>query len=122
MFDLDLPSALSSHFEPRVQQDLIYINLQSTQDVLAFPAKLQGLGDQGHHAASTIVAIQAEDLRESRITLGTEVEATVHLCRTSNNKVTDKIEDIQTEDNRVKAAAAVIDMAREAFGRIVVAS
>jgi hypothetical protein len=39
---------------------------------------------------STIVAIQAEDLRERRITLGTEIEATVHLCRMSESKVTDK--------------------------------
>ena len=117
MFDLDLPSALTNHFEPRVQQGLIYRNLQSTQDVLAFLAKLQGLGDQGHHAASTIVAIQAEDLRESRITLGTEIEATVHLCRMSD-KVTDKIEGIQTDDNRVKAAAAFIDVTMGACGRI----
>ena len=43
--DLDLLSALTSHFDPRVQQGLISSNLQSTQDVLAFLAKLQGLGD-----------------------------------------------------------------------------
>jgi len=46
MSDLDLLSALPSHFEPRVQQGLICSNLQSTQDALAFLAKLQGLGDQ----------------------------------------------------------------------------
>jgi len=40
MSDLDLLSALTSHFEPRVQQGLICSNLQS-----AFLAKLQGLGD-----------------------------------------------------------------------------
>jgi hypothetical protein len=40
----------------------------------------------------------------------------------SDNKVTDKIEGIQSEDNRVKAAAAFIDVARGACGRIVVAS
>ena len=45
MSDLDLLSALTSHFEPRVQQGLICSNLQSTQDALAFLAKLQGLGD-----------------------------------------------------------------------------
>jgi len=44
MFDLDLPSAITSHFEPRVQQGLIYRNLQSTQDILAYLAKLQGWG------------------------------------------------------------------------------
>jgi len=46
MSDLDLLLALTSHFEPRVQQGLICSNLQSTQDALAFRAKLQGLGDQ----------------------------------------------------------------------------
>jgi hypothetical protein len=86
MFDLKLPSALTSHFEPRVQQGLIYRNLQSTQNVLAFLAKLQGLGDQGYHSASTIVAIQAEDLRESRITLGTEIEATVPYVRQQGDR------------------------------------
>ena len=45
MSDLDLLSALTSHFEPRVQQGLICSNLQSTQDALAFLAKLQGLGN-----------------------------------------------------------------------------
>jgi len=45
MSDLDLLSALTSHFEPRVQQGLICNNLKSTQDALAFLAKLQGLGD-----------------------------------------------------------------------------
>jgi hypothetical protein len=45
MSDLDLLSALTSHFEPRVQQGLICSNLQSTQDILDFLAKLQGLGD-----------------------------------------------------------------------------
>jgi hypothetical protein len=51
MFDMYLPSALTSHFEQRVQQGLIYRNLQSTQNVLAFLATLQGLGDQDHHTA-----------------------------------------------------------------------
>jgi hypothetical protein len=39
-----------------------------------------------------------------------------------SDKVTDKIEGIQTEDNRAKAATAFIDVARGASGRIVVAS
>jgi hypothetical protein len=65
--------------------------------------------------------IQAKDLRESRITVGTKIEATVHLCRMSD-KVTDKIEGIQTEVNRVKAAAAFIDVTTQACGRIVVAT
>jgi hypothetical protein len=45
MSDLDLLSALTSHFEPRVQQGLICSSLQSTQDALAFLAKSDGLGD-----------------------------------------------------------------------------
>jgi len=45
MSDLDLSSALTIHFELRVQQGFICSNLQSTQDALAFLAKLQGLGD-----------------------------------------------------------------------------
>ena len=45
MSDLDLLSALTSHFEPQVQQGLICSNRQTTQDTLAFLAKLQGLGD-----------------------------------------------------------------------------
>jgi hypothetical protein len=48
MSDLDLLSALTSHFEPRIQQGLICSNLQSTQDALAFLAKLDGLGDPKH--------------------------------------------------------------------------
>lgn len=45
MSDLDLLSALTRHFEPRVQQGLFCSNLQSTQDALAFLTKFQGLGD-----------------------------------------------------------------------------
>jgi hypothetical protein len=52
MSDLDLLSTLTSHFEPRVQQGLICSNLQSTQDALAFLAKLQGLGDNRHTGRS----------------------------------------------------------------------
>jgi hypothetical protein len=43
MSDLDLLSALTSHFEPHVQQGLICSNLHSTQDALAFLAKLEAL-------------------------------------------------------------------------------
>jgi hypothetical protein len=46
--DLDLLSTLTSHFEPQVQQGLICSNLQSSQDALAFLAKLQSLGDHRH--------------------------------------------------------------------------
>ena len=52
MSDLDLLSALTSHFEPRVQHGLICSNLQSTQDALAFLAKLQGLGNNRHTGRS----------------------------------------------------------------------
>jgi hypothetical protein len=45
---LDLFTALTSHFEPRIQQGQIFSNLQSTEGVLAFLAKLQGLGDHKH--------------------------------------------------------------------------
>jgi len=45
------------------------------------------------------------------------METTLRLCRMS-----DKIEGIQTEDNRVKAATAFIDMDRGACGRVVVGS
>jgi hypothetical protein len=43
MSDLDLLSALTSHFEPHVQQGLICSNLHSTQDAIAFLAKLEAL-------------------------------------------------------------------------------
>jgi hypothetical protein len=43
--DLDYLSALTSHFEPRIHQGLTCSNLQSTQDALAFLAKLDALGD-----------------------------------------------------------------------------
>ena len=53
MSDMDLLSALTSHFEPRVQQGLICSNLQSTQDALVFLAKLQGLDDHRQTFRST---------------------------------------------------------------------
>lgn len=69
-----------------------------------------------------IVEIQIKEGRGTRITLGTETEAMVYLCSMSDNNVTDKIDGIQTEDNRVKGTAAFIDVARGACGRIGVAS
>jgi len=45
MTEMDLLSAMTSHFEPRVQQGLICGNFQNTQDALAFLAKYQGLGE-----------------------------------------------------------------------------
>jgi hypothetical protein len=45
MTDIDLLSALTSHFEPRIQQGLICGNFRNTQDTLAFLAKYQGLGE-----------------------------------------------------------------------------
>jgi hypothetical protein len=39
MMETDLLSALTSHFEPRVQHGLICGNFQNTQDALAFLAK-----------------------------------------------------------------------------------
>jgi hypothetical protein len=45
MSDLDLLSALTSHFDPRIQQGLICSNLQSTQDDFAFLDRLDALGD-----------------------------------------------------------------------------
>ena len=43
MTQMDLLSALMSHFEPRVQHGLICGNFQNTQDALEFLAKYQGL-------------------------------------------------------------------------------
>jgi hypothetical protein len=47
MTEIDLLSALTSHFEPRVQQGLICGNFQNMQDTLAFLAKYQGPGENG---------------------------------------------------------------------------
>jgi hypothetical protein len=77
MSDLDLLSALTSHFEPRVQQGLICSNLQCTQDTLAFLAKGSTGRLSGHHVVSLIVEIETEDHRETVITLETETEAVV---------------------------------------------
>jgi hypothetical protein len=43
MTDIDLLSALTSHFKPTIQQGLICGKFQNTQDTLAFLAKYQGL-------------------------------------------------------------------------------
>jgi hypothetical protein len=45
MTEMDLLSAMTSHFETKVQQGLICGNFQNTQDALAFLAKYQGLGE-----------------------------------------------------------------------------
>jgi len=47
MTEMDLLSALTSHFEPRVQQGLICGNFKNSQDALAFLSKFQGLGENG---------------------------------------------------------------------------
>jgi hypothetical protein len=44
MTEMDL-SALTSHFEPRVQQVLICGNFKNFQDAFAFLSKFQGLGE-----------------------------------------------------------------------------
>jgi hypothetical protein len=79
--DLDLISALTGHFERRVQQGLICSNLQSTEDTLAFLAKLQGLGEERHTFRSPC---RESDRREANRrppregdTLGTATEAVV---------------------------------------------
>ena len=43
MTDMDLLSALTSHYKPRVQQGLLYGNFRCTQDVLGYLSKVQGL-------------------------------------------------------------------------------
>ena len=45
MTDMDLLSALTSHYEPRVQQGLLCGNFKCTQDVLGYLSKLQGLNE-----------------------------------------------------------------------------
>jgi hypothetical protein len=120
MFDLDLPSALTSHFEPRVQQCLIYRNLQSTQNVLAFLAKLQGLGDQGHHA--TDYDRRDTSRRPPRAQDNARERDRGNCAPVPYVRQGDRPNRSYSEDNRVKAAAVLIDVARGACGRIVVAS
>jgi hypothetical protein len=43
MSETDLLSAITSHFEPRVQQGLICRNFKNTQEALSYLAKFQGL-------------------------------------------------------------------------------
>ena len=43
MTDMDLLSALTSHYEPRVQQGFLCGNFKCTQDVLGYLSKVQGL-------------------------------------------------------------------------------
>jgi len=43
MTDMDLLSALTLHYEPRVQQGLLCGNFKCTQDVLGYLSKVQGL-------------------------------------------------------------------------------
>ena len=45
MTEMDLLSAMTPRFEPRVQQGLICGNFQNTQDALEFLTKYQGLGE-----------------------------------------------------------------------------
>ena len=45
MMEMDLLSALTSHFEPKVQQGMICGNFKNSQDALAFLSKFQGLRD-----------------------------------------------------------------------------
>jgi hypothetical protein len=46
MKDMDLLSALTSHYEPRVQQGLPCGNFKCTQGVLGFLSKVQGLNEK----------------------------------------------------------------------------
>ena len=45
MTDMDLLSALTSHYEPRVQQGLLCGIFKCTQDVLGYLSKVQGLNE-----------------------------------------------------------------------------
>jgi hypothetical protein len=125
MSDLDLLSALTSHFEPRVQQGLICTNLQSTQDALAFLAKLQGLADQRQNFRSPRPELDLRDTnrgppRDQDNARNRERGNGVK-CGVSG-KATDTVGGIQTEHNGVKADAAFIDVARGARGKIAMAS
>ena len=68
MSDLDLLSALTNHFEPRVEQCLVCNNMQSTEDALAFIANLQGLGDHGQNFRSPLLEFDRRDSVIPRIT------------------------------------------------------
>jgi hypothetical protein len=45
MTDMDFLSALTSHYEPRVQQGLLCGNFKGTQEVLGYLSKVQGLNE-----------------------------------------------------------------------------
>jgi hypothetical protein len=45
MTDMDLLSALTSHYEPRVQQGLLCGSVKCTQEVLGYLSKMQGLNE-----------------------------------------------------------------------------
>jgi len=45
MAEMDLLSALTSYFEPKVQHVMIYGNFKNSPDALAFLSKFQGLGE-----------------------------------------------------------------------------
>jgi hypothetical protein len=45
MTDMDLLSALTSHYEPRVQQGLLCGNFKCTQEVLGYLSKMQSLNE-----------------------------------------------------------------------------
>jgi hypothetical protein len=45
MTDIDPPSALTSHYEPRVQQGLLCGNFKCTQGVLGYLSKMHGLNE-----------------------------------------------------------------------------
>jgi len=48
MTDMDLLSALTSHYEPRVQQGLLCGNFKCTQGVWGYLSKVQGLKENRH--------------------------------------------------------------------------
>jgi hypothetical protein len=66
MSDLDLLSALTSHFEPRVHQGLICSNLQSIQDAFSFLAKLQALRDHSQNFRSPRRELDRRDTNRGR--------------------------------------------------------
>lgn len=49
MTDMDLLSALTSHYEPRVQQGLLCGNFKCTQEVLGYLSKMQGLNENSYN-------------------------------------------------------------------------
>jgi len=70
MTERDLLSALTSHFELKVQQGMICGNLKNSQDALAFLSKFQGLGDDRESFRSPKMDYDTGEMRvgERRIT------------------------------------------------------